>query len=396
MQMQTVHHTKRRKAKATRLTLTLLFIFPLFFATLPSPEVVATAATAGQAAPAFADPNFEKLWNRTDKLVARGSVARSYLWGAQPSSVGLEEDYAEAPGGTRLVQYFDKSRMEITNPSGDQTSVYYVSNGLIAKEMITGQLQLGDATFEAHSPAEIGVAGDPDDTSGPTYSTLAALLQSTTEDTGNPITKAIDRAGNKRDGTADFDKYHITQANFVPETGHNIAKPFWDYLNQTGPILVVSNSGGNQERGGEREGGGEIGGRAEEPTTGLRTTETTTQGRIFDPVFFATGLPITEAWWARVKVAGEVKDVLVQAFERRILTYTPSNSAAYQVEMGNVGQHYYQWRYLPSTINTTPTPTPTQQPSPTPTEPPTTAKPEPTKPVPAPTSTPLRLPKTTP
>jgi hypothetical protein len=37
--------------------------------------------------------------------------------------------------------------------------------------------------------------------------------------------------------------------------------------------------------------------------------------------------------------------VLFQAFERRILTYTPCNEAAFQVEMGNVGLHYYDWRY---------------------------------------------------
>jgi hypothetical protein len=39
------------------------------------------------------------------------------------------------------------------------------------------------------------------------------------------------------------------------------------------------------------------------------------------------------------------KDVLVQLFERRVLTYTPSNQAGWQVEMGNVGQHYHSWRY---------------------------------------------------
>jgi hypothetical protein len=36
--------------------------------------------------------------------------------------------------------------------------------------------------------------------------------------------------------------------------------------------------------------------------------------------------------------------VLVQVFERRVLTFTPSNPVAFQVEMGNVGQHYREWR----------------------------------------------------
>jgi hypothetical protein len=35
----------------------------------------------------------------------------------------------------------------------------------------------------------------------------------------------------------------------------------------------------------------------------------------------------------------------VQLYERRVLTYTPGNSAAFEVEMGNVGQHYFEWRY---------------------------------------------------
>ena len=61
--------------------------------------------------------------------------------------------------------------------------------------------------------------------------------------------------------------------------------------------------------------------------------------------FYATGYPITEAYWATVKVAGVAQDVLVQCFERRCLTYTPGNAAGWEVEAGNVGQHYYAWRY---------------------------------------------------
>jgi LPXTG-site transpeptidase (sortase) family protein len=53
-------------------------------------------------------------------------------------------------------------------------------------------------------------------------------------------------------------------------------------------------------------------------------------------------------------VAGEEKDVLVQLFERRVLTYTPSNQAAFQVEMGNVGRHYFTWRYPSGGLTETP------------------------------------------
>jgi hypothetical protein len=35
----------------------------------------------------------------------------------------------------------------------------------------------------------------------------------------------------------------------------------------------------------------------------------------------------------------------MQCFERRCLTYTPDNPEGWQVEAGNVGRHYYYWRY---------------------------------------------------
>ena len=42
------------------------------------------------------------------------------------------------------MQYFDKSRMEINNPDGDKTSPFYVTNGLLTVELITGKMQVGD------------------------------------------------------------------------------------------------------------------------------------------------------------------------------------------------------------------------------------------------------------
>jgi hypothetical protein len=43
-------------------------------------------------------------------------------------------------------------------------------------------------------------------------------------------------------------------------------------------------------------------------------------------------------------VGGKTKMVLLQLFERRVLSYTPSNDPGWQVEMGNVGLHYLAWR----------------------------------------------------
>jgi hypothetical protein len=57
------------------------------------------------------------------------------------------------------------------------------------------------------------------------------------------------------------------------------------------------------------------------------------------------GLPVTGAYWVKAKVGGVERPILFQVFERRVLTYNPANEPAFRVEMGNVGQHYYQWRY---------------------------------------------------
>ena len=67
--------------------------------------------------------------------------------------------------------------------------------------------------------------------------------------------------------------------------------------------------------------------------------------RLFPDPFYGTGLAITEPYWTTVRVGGTPQDVLVQCFERRCLTYTPGNAPTWQVEAGNVGQHYYHWRY---------------------------------------------------
>src|SRR5690606_21893760 len=87
--------------------------------------------------------SFTRTWQRPDKPVADGVLNRTWMWGPEALTGLLSESYAESPGGARTVQYFDKSRMEISNPSGDQSSPWYVTNGLLVVELITGQMQTG-------------------------------------------------------------------------------------------------------------------------------------------------------------------------------------------------------------------------------------------------------------
>src|SRR4051794_15369142 len=96
---------------------------------------VLPAFPAATHADSFADPAFQSTWERTDKPVADGTVKRSFYWGPAPG-VTQSEPYAEGVGGKRLVQYFDKSRMEINDPNADHNSPFYVTNGLLTVELV--------------------------------------------------------------------------------------------------------------------------------------------------------------------------------------------------------------------------------------------------------------------
>jgi Tol biopolymer transport system component len=290
-------------------------------------------AQTGNGPAAFADPAFEQVWTRTDKLVQQGLVPRSWYWGPTPRTA-THEPNQESPGGQRLVQYFDKSRMEINDPSADPNSAFYVTNGLLTVELISGNMQIGAQAFSQRYAACVNIAGDVDDTAAPTYNSFRSVSSvgggidhPDVDKRGQVAITTLDRGGNV--GT-DSSKSSMTGATYVyyePATRHNIPQVFWQFLNQSGQVI---------ENG-----------------------QTVTR-QLSVPWFYASGYPVSDAYWARVKIAGQFEDVLIQAFQRRVLTYTPNNQPAFQVEMGNIGLHYYDWRYnnagqCPST-GATPTP----------------------------------------
>ncbi len=273
--------------------------------------------------------HFERTWARTDLPVTNGVEPRTWMWGPEAFTSLLSEPYEQSPGNERTVQYFDKSRMEITNPAGDAASIWYVTNGLLVVEMMTGNLQLGDNSFEPRSPAVVNVAGDADDPNGPTYAGMAALQVAPPLAVGTTITQRVDRAG-----TVTFDSgltsYGVTVGHLDSVTNHSIATPFWNFMNSSGTVY----------------------------TSGQYVVD-----NLFANEYFATGRPIIEPYWALVRVGGTEREVLIQCFERRCLTYTPGNSPGFVTEAGNVGQHYYAWRY--GTGSQTPTATATLTASPT-------------------------------
>ena len=263
-------------------------------------DVVAKADEA--LVPADADRAFGELWNRTDLAVARGTTARSWMWGPKAFATASEA-YGQAPGGRRTVQYWDKSRMEVSNPAGNRADLWFVTNGLLTKELISGRMQIGENEFVQRQPSSVPVAGDPAGAASRYGYAIFANVASLNGDRRAPAqvgAQVVQTIGEQGGVGSDqgLARYNVTNAAYNSELGHNIPNVFQSYL------------------------------------TGLPL-----------PWVFVMGYPITEAYWTRAIVRGQPTDVLVQLYERRTLTYTPSNPAAFRVEMGNVGQHYFRWRY---------------------------------------------------
>jgi hypothetical protein len=242
------------------------------------------------------------LWNSADAPVAGGKAQRTWMYGPEVFEV-RQEPYVESPNGQRTVYYYDKARMEITNPSGDRASQWFISTGLLVREMILGQIQVGNNAFEGRAPAQIPVAGDDPQINqdAPTYATFNGVAslnndRRVIDRTGQILNESINKAG--QIGGVPTAPAPVKYAFYEHKLGHNVPDVFMRWME-----------------------------------------------KLPNPWLFMLGLPLSEAYWAKVKVAGVEKDVLMQVFERRALTYTPTNDSIWQVEMGNVGLHYFRWRY---------------------------------------------------
>lgn len=266
-----------------------------------------------------ANNSFDTTWRRTDQPVASGQTNRTWMWGPEGFTGAISEPYTEAPRGQRTVQYFDKSRMELNNPDGDPNDPWHVTNGLLVVELMSGKIQTGDSSFLPRRPSVANVAGDANDPDGPTYATLALIAGAAPLDEGELIDHTLSRHGaiGRSNSAA---AHNVTAGPLSPETNHRTASVFWEFMNSSGVI----NQGQDQ----------------------------LTTAPLFPNPYYATGLPITEAYWATIRVGGQPQEVLIQAFERRVLTYTPGNPDGWKVEAGNVGQHYYAWRYNNSDLPT--------------------------------------------
>ena len=279
----------------------------------PGTTPVSTQATPGAAddpatptvpldTQGFAAPTFRALWERSDAAVASGAASRSWLWGTAVPFGALREPYAQAAGGTRLVQYFDKGRMEINDPNADPSGQWYVTSGLLTVELVTGRVQVGDDAFQNLVPAQIPVVGDLENISPetPRYADFAGGRQAPVADrTGQLVATEFQRGQGDVEITPPVP---VKDASYDATVGHNIPDVFTTYFTQD-----LSAMGQNW--------------------------------------LYVMGHPISEPYWVLGRINGQVELVLVQLFERRALTYNPQNAPGWKVEFGNIGLDYYRWRY---------------------------------------------------
>src|SRR5256885_13297924 len=157
-----MNHRQRRTAGAGAGLAGLMMAGVVVFTAIPASAIE------------FAHPAFKRVWDRTDSLVASGQVSRTWFWGPEPRAAA-QEQYVDAPSGTgtRLVQYFDKSRMEINDPNADPNTQWFVTNGLLTVELISGQMQIGNNAFVNRYSANIPISGDTTDGNAPTYAAFA-------------------------------------------------------------------------------------------------------------------------------------------------------------------------------------------------------------------------------
>lgn len=254
---------------------------------------------------------FDKVWGKADAAVKAGTVARPWLWGPQARYIGNETANAKS----RPVVYYDKSRMEINDPyNGNPADPYYVTNGLLVAEMIGGEMQISDTQVVSASVAcTLPVVGDArkQNPLSPSYADLARVASlhgdhQAADRRGQPVDGALDAHG-----IVSTDAAHAGLARyaaFAPQTGHNIPDRFWTYLQG-----MHDNYG-------------------------------------FDWTY-VVGYPITEGYWTQMRVGGKDYPVLIQAFQRRVLTFVPDFAPAWQIQQGNVGQHYLEWRYALNGLN---------------------------------------------
>jgi hypothetical protein len=171
--------------------------------------------------------------------------------------------------------------------------------------MMLGRLETGTEAGdgEARPAAAIPVSGeDVGPASAPAYSAFAPQMVRRSPQVGQAVRASIAADGAVSEPATVPAQVRV--AYYDELSGHNSPDVFWTFMNAGGTVLE-----GGQLR----------------------------NATLFDWVY-TLGLPLTEPLWTQASIGGQRRAVMVQLFERRVLTYTPSNDPAWQIEMANVVQ----------------------------------------------------------
>jgi hypothetical protein len=298
------------EVRSSRLFLLLMTL--LLLLSLTGPLSAAAEEHEAHTIP-FAKKAFAERYNYLDHPQGRTTDRPAWRWGPGPLTPGMVEPYLDAPGGFREVQYFDKGRMEINDLTANRGNLWYATGGLLVDEMIEGWFQIGENEIDASpDPAGIAIAGDQGVEGAVTYADLESLglLEPDPQESGEIIVRAV------VDGEVTSDQRF---ADYGVDVGvdwegmyYSVASLFINFMLDTGEATL--------------------------DTDGDSVTVTPN-------ILYLTGFPITEPFWTTTLVDGTERDVLIQCFERRCLTYTPENPEGWQVESNNAGEHYVVWRY---------------------------------------------------
>src|SRR5207244_4185534 len=156
-----------------------------------------------------------------------------------------------------------------------------------------GKQQVGDKEFRATRPAEIAVGGDglSTDPEAPTYTSFRPVASvivpganRASNRTGQVTTATISRAGRVGENAVLGLYPGAKLVAYVEAVGHNIPQAMWDFLNLKGTV---------------------------------RKNGATLEGQSLANWIYVMGYPITEPYWARVKIGGIYQDALCQLYERR-------------------------------------------------------------------------------
>ena len=243
------------------------------------------------------DPAIEQLWRASDGEVAAGRAARGWLWGPGANAISVVSDNA-SPVGRRAMVWFDKGRLDILDPAADPANPWYTAGGLLVSELIAGK-------------AALPIVGDTDQQQAVTYASLAAL------ETVAPA----------------------TLKGIVAETTGVTPRP-------NAPVRALLLPDGSVNPSGQPDAQVVIGAWDDVTRRNIAAPFAAFDAALGFPATWLLGRALTEPYWVNTIVAGTPKVVLMQAFERRVLTYTPDNPSSWQVESANVGAQYRVWRGL--------------------------------------------------